>query len=803
MGPADMSNLSRLRTSLNQYFDRGELREICFDLGIDHDGLPGESKSDLVREMVIECARRGRLKALASQCRQRRPAVQWPDIPQEEINELLRSPKEPAEAPVAALSRPELKERQKQLILLAKVRRFWIDGVLENSTAGGELIGLHQMRADDAVENPWHEVTGTVVYDDPSLSAGRDILDSFRESNQALLILGGPGSGKTTALLKLTKSLVELAERDNLRPIPVVLNLSSWEEKKQRLDQWVEQELAAKYQIPVQTGRSWLANDDLLLLLDGLDEVSVSSRDDCVRALNRFRGDHGLTGLAVCSRIRAYEETGVQLRMGGAIVLQRLSAEQVDEYLAAAGPGLAALRAAIEADETLAEMAQSPLMLNVMRTAYRDLEGEPPLDLKTPGGSLAQHRRRLFGAYVRRVLRRRGATDYSPDQTKGWLAWLAERMNEHNQAVFLIEQLQPSWLPRSGWQRLYVIGSRLLGGLIIAGLIWLMFAPASSSVTLLGPGNESFLMGFGALLILNIILGLVVGFIDLAYFETRFRKGDEGRLDYRQGWQHLAVVALVVGLSSLILLQPSNDQFDGMAMFGALLEAVFFVLGFGYVGHGQSYRTEIRTAIGLSWSWRGALMGAGLGLLLGLGIVLINSDLAVTAAAEDAPTRIRRMVAAGFFLFFILFGGLGRNHLETTSRPNQGIWLSLRNGLLAAALFGLTMGLAIGLLATTVWPENQLLFGLRIGVIFAIATGLLYGFIDVMKHLGVRLLLRLNRLIPWQYARFLDQAAGMVLLHKVGGGYIFIHRLLQDFFAAGSGELLANENQEFRETSQD
>jgi hypothetical protein len=38
--------------------------------------------------------------------------------------------------------------------------------------------------------------------------------------------------------------------------------------------------------------------------------------------------------------------------------------------------------------------------------------------------------------------------------------------------------------------------------------------------------------------------------------------------------------------------------------------------------------------------------------------------------------------------------------------------------------------------------------------------------------------------MPLNYARFLDYAAKRVLLRKVGGGYIFVHRLLLEHFAA-------------------
>jgi hypothetical protein len=38
--------------------------------------------------------------------------------------------------------------------------------------------------------------------------------------------------------------------------------------------------------------------------------------------------------------------------------------------------------------------------------------------------------------------------------------------------------------------------------------------------------------------------------------------------------------------------------------------------------------------------------------------------------------------------------------------------------------------------------------------------------------------------VPWNYANFLDYAADRIFLQKVGGGYIFVHRLLQKHFAA-------------------
>jgi hypothetical protein len=42
--------------------------------------------------------------------------------------------------------------------------------------------------------------------------------------------------------------------------------------------------------------------------------------------------------------------------------------------------------------------------------------------------------------------------------------------------------------------------------------------------------------------------------------------------------------------------------------------------------------------------------------------------------------------------------------------------------------------------------------------------------------------------MPRDYARFLDHAADLIFLQKVGGSYRFIHRLLLEHFAEMPGE---------------
>jgi hypothetical protein len=92
----------------------------------------------------------------------------------------------------------------------------------------------------------------------------------------------------------------------------------------------------------------------------------------------------------------------------------------------------------------------------------------------------------------------------------------------------------------------------------------------------------------------------------------------------------------------------------------------------------------------------------------------------------------------------------------------------------------LTAGLAAGLIyGLSIGLSNGLIFGLVGGLI----VGLNRGGSAVIKHYALRLILWLNGYTPFKFIKFLDQCAKRILLKKVGGGYIFIHRMLLDYFA--------------------
>ncbi|MEM8658389.1 MAG: DUF4062 domain-containing protein, partial [Pseudomonadota bacterium] len=267
-------------------------------------------------------------------------------------------------------------EQRDLKILLSKVRRFWIDSVLGTIMKRASIVNLGKETQPTAVGNPWEAVLELPFEGTVAVPSGQDIGDVFHEIGHSVLLLGQPGSGKSTTLLTLVKELVEQAEADPAAHVPVVVHLGSWDGAAASVLEWLTEELSDKYQVPKVIGRGWLENHRLMLFLDGLDEVPKDRRTACVTAINAYIREVGVPGIAVCCRLEEYEALDVKLTLNGAVSLKPLTPSQIDAYILEAGQDLEGLRAAIGRDPVLAELACSPLMLNVMCLTYRGMDAE-------------------------------------------------------------------------------------------------------------------------------------------------------------------------------------------------------------------------------------------------------------------------------------------------------------------------------------------------------------------------------------------------------------------------------------------
>jgi len=643
-------------------------------------------------------------------------------------------------------------EYRQRTVLLSKVKEYWIEGVLNKSLHTKAMIELGLEKRSDAVERPFSSFEELPEESKQILPTGTDATEVFNQigEGRTLLILGEPGAGKTITLLKLAQNLIARAEGGLSRLIPVVLNLSSWGSKQQTIADWLVQELWSKYQVPKEVGKDWVKNQKLLLLLDGLDEVKANRREACVEAINQFMQKHGQTEMVVCSRIADYQVLSNRLQLRGAIYIRSLTPEQVNQYLDNAGEQLGAVKTLLTEDTALQELAKSPLTLSIMTLAYQGKKVEEILQT----GSVEARREHLFDAYIKRMFSHEKSgkpkeykSPYQNQQAKSWLTWLAQRMKQESESVFLIEQMQPTWLQTKAQNRLYRFGSMLVGGLLIVLILWPIYAwdPLFNSFPFpkgqLPKGQLINALRWG------VLLGLIFGWgkAEIKTFETLTWPWKKTRKDLFDG----LISGLKWGLLFSLVLGPIYGFLRGS-------EGSPFYLGTVFANYG----TELP---GLKW---GIGYGLSLGMSLGLTFGLINA--------------------------------IKGSEIETKTIPNQGIWRSAMNvgvtGLIAWLIFVPTYWFYTQLIIIVykgwilkipaVGGESSLVDFITPGLRWGVLLGLIFGGgLACIRHFTLRFILHRNNYIPWNYARFLDYASDRIFLQKVGGGYIFVHRMLLEHFA--------------------
>ncbi|NTU78809.1 MAG: hypothetical protein HGA45_05305 [Chloroflexales bacterium] len=132
-----------------------------------------------------------------------------------------------------------------------------------------------------------------------------------------------------------------------------------------------------------------------------------------------------------------------------------------------------------------------------------------------------------------------------------------------------------------------------------------------------------------------------------------------------------------------------------------------------------------------------------------------------------------------------LAAGLESGSMASGMAPNQGIMRSARHALLIGMGAGLITGGTVGVGAVVI---NGLFIGLLDALFYSLAAwlvvGLAFGGYACLSHLALRLVLWRRDALPLNLVAFLDACVGRVLLRRVGSGYIFVHRLLLEYFAA-------------------
>ncbi|WP_170201403.1 NACHT domain-containing protein [Actinocorallia herbida] len=629
---------------------------------------------------------------------------------------------------------PDFPSHQARDELLRRVRRFWVTGVLEKSLYNEARIEL-DLVVEDSTDRPFDITVTWSNGTREQLPPGTGMAEVFARMDRRIVILGDPGAGKTTMLLELAKALLSEAGNET-DPVPVVLPLASWARQRRSIGEWIVDELVESYGMPRRLAGDWLRAHQILPLFDGLDEVALEHRKACVSALNRYLHENP-TSSAVCCRSQEYRLLEGGIKFHGMVTIQRLSPAQTERFLAAAGPGLDGLKAALTSDPELRQLADSPLLLSIMALAYRD--GPETTSANRSAGP----RHRLYAQYVSTMLRWRKNRLYPPDKSHRYLKLLAHRLQSDRQTVFTLDLLGTNWA---------FTGRRFSNTWYIMALAAI---PACAVMFLTSQVLAGTTVAFIATTALGIALIIQMSsedYEDAAGISWRSQENQRNSVD--------------------IIRPPRELPVRGDITSNSVMKS-FIMTVRGFLDSGQ--RDKI----------------AALPITIGVGVSL--------SVHEKAPAG--PVYAIALFVFYVLVSGMidglmfelansGRTIFRRSEVPSPALRPRVRLALRVGSAWGLMTGFLTSYIASaapaeSVAPGN---YGVLLGTAAFLLTFVSIGGGPLVEQWILRSNLARHDRVPWPCLPFLDFMTECLILRQVGHGYIFVHRELLDFLAQNHRE---------------
>jgi ABC-type dipeptide/oligopeptide/nickel transport system ATPase component len=356
----------------------------------------------------------------------------------------------------------------------------------------------------------------TIFLDDEAKTEAeiREGLAVLLNKHRQLLIIGQAGSGKTVRLHEMALGLLKNASDDATKPIPVILNLATWTEDYNKLDEWLIDYLIKTYNFPPNEDViEFMEGNNMIPLFDGFDEIGYyfddeneknKLRERCLSAIHDYRNLRNNPMFVICSRTAEYVNADGNMAVNAQLKLKNLEEQKIirilDEIIHAPNNGIFAnsndnvarnLKAHINKNPVLLKVLCVPFYFNALFQVLNRLKDEVKIDFPQDETKIKNFIVELF------IKRKIGREDTDDIGIWGrYLCWLARWTRKKKKITFNLTDFDTSCLYNSKFFK--VIGVFLEGSpgiflflYLFAGLpvVWCIIASFAFFVlALLGGG---------------------------------------------------------------------------------------------------------------------------------------------------------------------------------------------------------------------------------------------------------------------------------------------------------------------------
>ncbi|WP_431931926.1 NACHT domain-containing protein [Nonomuraea jabiensis] len=609
-------------------------------------------------------------------------------------------------------------------ILSGLVTQQWRDETVLRSLCDPEPMPLpwHSTERRELADRPEIIAKGTVAF--PGLDVHiADMARNFRSLRcRRLVILGGPGTGKTTLAVQLVLEL--LRTREPQEPVPVLLSAARWDDRVYgRLQDWLAASLALDYPalraegLGMDMPETLVARGEVLPVIDGLDELPDTARADMLTTLNRslYETDQLILTCRTEQFAESVEEIGDALTAAAVIEPQPMSPAAAADYLEACLPAvphsvwpqvLEELRKGTA--PALSEVTSTSMGLWLVRATYIAPRVDPTPLLTLGRGGAAELHDHLCDQLIPALVSTRRPAEGPPQPFRPLHAWTPEQV--HRWLTYLSRQLARNEDdPRD--------------------VAWWHLARYSS--------NRA--VRFGAAALIGIVVGLAFGLLTKSPFFS-------------------AMAGLFSALVAETLIGSWFTESPGHADF-----------------HLRGRLAELLPAL------RDGLIVGALGAIVGW-LMAYASGRPVFALRSSVQIGLLSFV--GFVALLSLIRWVESPTADLTARSPRSTWQADRNLTVIRILGGLVVGIATAgvLLYSGIPLDMSILVGLVLGLLFGLILGRHHAWL-AYKLTVPRLATRGS--LPLRAMDFLDDAHRLGLLRTEGPYYQFRHIELQQHLANG------------------